>query len=503
MKFKRALTLVLSCVALFSLAMGCERAPGGETTGTEGDSFGVSTETEQSPADTTGLTLEIPTQPWETPVIPGTMGVTGSWGTHGTDGTTTDPGQTEPPIIEPVKEGSVFTLSKTGKNVVVIMLDRAMNEYIPYIFKEKPELLETFDGFTYYNNVISHGGYTNFGVPPLMGGYEYTPVEMNKRDNELLVDKHNEALKVMPVLFSGQGYEVTVCDPVYAGYQWVSDLSIFDGYPGISAYNLKGLISSEGSSTPGVSKAFLESYAIMERLGDLTNITSTRKNTFLFLSNDMTHEPVLLQAPHYTPATHVDNSAYDASCPDDRFTVNGIELKVDTDWKMSHYHVNMSALLRLGEWFDYLRAEGVYDNTRIILVADHGRHLAQIDRLVMGGADTLMDVELYYPLLMVKDFGATGFQTDGTFMTTADVPTLATDGLIENPINPFTGKPISDREKYTHDQLVIVSNDWNVDGNNGYTFKNAWWASVKDNLWVRDNWVFTEDRYVLKEHRLP
>ena len=32
-------------------------------------------------------------------------------------------------------------------------------------------------------------------------GYEYTPVELNKRSDELLVDKQNEALKVMPVLF--------------------------------------------------------------------------------------------------------------------------------------------------------------------------------------------------------------------------------------------------------------------------------------------------------------
>ena len=33
-----------------------------------------------------------------------------------------------------------FTLSKTGKNVIVLMLDRGMGEYIPYLFNEKPEL---------------------------------------------------------------------------------------------------------------------------------------------------------------------------------------------------------------------------------------------------------------------------------------------------------------------------------------------------------------------------
>ena len=157
-------------------------------------------------------------------------------------------------------------------------------------------------------------------------------------------------------------------------------------------------------------------------------------------------------------------------------------------------------MLRLGEWFDYLRAEGVYDNTRIILVSDHGRDLGQIDKLVMGGADALMDVEFYYPLLMVKDFGSKGFTTSDEFMTNADVPTLATGGVINAPVNPFTGKPINNDEKYAHDQFVIVSRDWNVNSNNGYTYKSAWWASVKDNMWERENWTFTQDRFVLKEH---
>ena len=410
--------------------------------------------------------------------------------------------ETEPPEEETVKEGSVFSLSRTGMNVVIIMLDRAMNEYIPYIFKEKPELSDQFDGFTYYSNVISFGGYTNFGVPPLYGGYEYTPVEMNKREDELLVDKHNEALKVLPVLFSQQGYDVTVCDPVYAGYSWDPDLSIFDGYTGICAYSLQKTIGDEQEKIPGLSTAFQRAYAVMDSLADITNITKANKNTFLFLSNDMTHEPVQLQAPNYTPTAYVDNSAHDAAQPDDRFVVNGVELKVDTAWKKSHYDVNMAAMLRLGEWFDYLRAEGVYDNTRIILVSDHGRHLGQIDELVMGGADTLMDVELYYPLLMVKDFNSRGFTTSLEFMTTADVPTLATAGVLDSPVNPFTGNPINNDEKYAHDQLVIVSHDWSVSTNNGYTYKDAWWASVKDNMWERENWTFTQDKFILKEHCL-
>ena len=122
--------------------------------------------------------------------------------------------------IEPI-----IPLSREGKNVMVIMLDRAISGYIPYIFNEKRELLDEFSGFTYFPNTISFGPFTNFGVPGLFGGYEYTPKAMNERKDKRLADKYDEALKLMPIIFSENGYEVTVCDPPYAGYKWVSDLS--------------------------------------------------------------------------------------------------------------------------------------------------------------------------------------------------------------------------------------------------------------------------------------
>ena len=125
------------------------------------------------------------------------------------------------------------TGSPQGKNVVVIMLDRAVNGFIPYIMNEKPELKAQFDGFTYYPNTLSYGYHTNIAAPALFGGYEYTPEGMAERPEVSLKEKHNEALKVMPLNFLREGYEVTVCDAPYANYQWIPDLSIYDDYPEI------------------------------------------------------------------------------------------------------------------------------------------------------------------------------------------------------------------------------------------------------------------------------
>ena len=40
------------------------------------------------------------------------------------------------------------------------------------------------------------------------GGYEYTPVEMNKRDKDSLIQKHREASNLMPELFGKEGFNV-------------------------------------------------------------------------------------------------------------------------------------------------------------------------------------------------------------------------------------------------------------------------------------------------------
>ena len=164
-----------------------------------------------------------------------------------------------------------------------------------------------------------------------------------------------------------------------------------------------------------------------------------------------------------------------------------------------HYQTNMATMLKLGEWFDYLREQGVYDNTKIILVADHGNPNANFEELTFDGRD----VQFYHPLLMVKDFGATELTYSDEFMTNADVATLATSGSIENPVNPFTNNPINSDEKTTHDQLIIVSQKWDVSENNGNTYMPARWASVSSDIWKQENWKFYDSETVLKEHVLP
>ena len=425
-----------------------------------------------------------------------------------------------------IMESPVFSLSTEGRNVMVIMMDRAPGFLVPIIFDEIPELQTQFDGFTYYPNTISFGAHTKHASPAMFGGYDYTPGAICEDSDKTLGQSQNEALSVMPVLFRDEGFDVSIFDPPFAGYMTPPDLSVFDTpeYEGINAYITEGnpYISSydfcgykediwnrnffcyallkvsplflqstvydlgnynmadpclvEGSEysipqivyspnySTGVTENFMEAYDVLVNLPAITRIEEGTEDTFMYLANETSHSPMLLSEPGYEPSQIVDNSEYDIS-HEDRFdvTVNGYVLDMSQYRSMSHYQSNAAAYIMLGQYFDYLREQGVWDNTRIIIVADHGT--MNYDVAFFGEQTSTVvrsGMEAYNPVLMIKDFGSTGFTTSEDFMTNADVPYIATQGIIDNPVNPFTGNPLITNAEYGRPICVYDSQDSNV-----------------------------------------
>ena len=81
----------------------------------------------------------------------------------------------------------------------------------------------------------------------------------------------------------------------------------------------------------------------------------------------------------------------------------------------------------------------VYDNTRIIIVADHG--YSRKGPFSSFPFKENMICGRYNPLLLVKDFDSNSdIVTDSSRMTNADVPFLASKGLVSQQVNPFTGE---------------------------------------------------------------
>ncbi|MBR1470540.1 MAG: membrane protein insertase YidC [Lachnospiraceae bacterium] len=391
----------------------------------------------------------------------------------------------------------IVPLSKEGRNVILIMLDRAVSGYLPFLFDEKPQLVEQFAGFTYYPNTLSFGINTEEGAPALYGGYDYTTERELERTDSTREELHEEALKVLPVVFGETGYQVTVTDPAFGKPEDI-DLSIFDEYPYVKAYSLErnlptgykledyvkarernfffyalyrimpavlqprvydtgGYLAADRSYFMGEDN-FRFGNTVLKNLPELTRIEDGAQDRFLSFCNNTAHAHVLLNLPDYT----------DERIPD----YTGIDIYADkvADGRVLHfrgenenlnagtYHANMAAYLGLGKWFDYLRACGVFDRCRIVLVSDHGFDLRQFDEMNLGNG---VDVQAVNPILLVKDFDDNApFRVDDSFMTNADTAALLTEGLIDTPRNPFTGSVLDTSGKEGGVNILWSSGEW-------------------------------------------
>ena len=81
-------------------------------------------------------------------------------------------------------------------------------------------------------------------------------------------------------------------------------------------------------------------------------------------------------------------------------------------------------------------------------------------------------------------------------MTNADVPTLATGGLIEDARNPFTGNPLDSHQKQADAFYVLASHHWDVAKNNGTTYKPSPWIEVRRPFLNPDSWHYIDETQV-------
>ncbi|MBP5442071.1 MAG: membrane protein insertase YidC [Treponema sp.] len=420
-------------------------------------------------------------------------------------------------IKSQIKEDAGSTrihLSKTGKNVFILMLDRAESSYFPHILKANPNLSKIYSGFTYYPNTVSYNGHTLMASPALFGGYEYTPLEMNRRSEEPLVDKHNESLLIIPRILTEQAnFTADIYDSSWGNYSYEADMSFTNSYEKINGGVLKGRYT-------GDIKKKLDSYdsnVLMESVNRNLFFVSLFREVPAFLrdivyykgtwwcSETVSDEDSLLDwyatLYYLNDITDFDNKNNNLTIITNEAThanedishLNLTSTPIEFNEESPSYETNIVCLEAIGKWLNFLKENNVYDNTRIIIVADHGIGYGPTAK----ERYTTTDLSGYpkdslNPLLLVKDFNASGnLVTDNTFMTNADTPFLSIKDLVSNPTNPFTGKLLDDGSCKLNGVYVTTDNLFkphHSSSKNIFTVKDNSWFTVKDNIFVDENW---------------
>ena len=440
-----------------------------------------------------------------------------------------------------VRDTKDINFSTNGKNVVVIMLDRSCGAYFNFVLSNKPELKNIYDGFTFYENTLSCGSLTLFGSPPLFGGYDYLPQNANKRNDTLLVDKHNEALTIMPYNFSNNGYNCTIANLPYENYNIVGKeplmsnmnnvnrINLTDGavnkffYSNLVDYNygknainrafvfysimktmpvvVKGIIYNDGYYLDGnISLGLrdtLVNYYAFDNLINKFNFSDDSSNNFLMFDNELTHNHNRNILPYDTFSPDVIEDINTTIKYPVKNNLYGEEFVGD----YSHLSTEIAAYLQIAKFLEYLKNNNVYDNTRIIIVGDHGTdYNHSVDNKYYFECENgrYITVDNYNPTLLYKDFFQHGsLNVNDDFMTNADTVLLSMDKIIDNPINPYLNKKIVAKDRDV-DQVDIYFHDKEKGYNpfnykDDYIFTNSNISCKPLNIFDKDSWLIRED----------
>ncbi len=366
--------------------------------------------------------------------------------------------------------------SRTQPNVLFIFLDRFMGSYVESILKSDPEVATRLSGFTWYPRTVSAGENSIAGVHPMLGGYDYLPVAMNAR-NLLLRDLSVEAFAIMPYNFSRKGYHVNVINPRGLAFTMDGDCRFLE-MDGVTCTHIPKTISRNMAERLGIPINDLAKSNYTELLVLLGGMRAAPYVTKEILLRRGPWKPFLDHSAGTTFREWAELHAWpemsdtSASGPNMNFISNILahepyymgedckplreKLEIPADevrrrghsslFSLQHAVAARCALLGVADYLDYLKAEGVYDNTRIIVVSDHGIVGPVEDdstRAVRGGAtgDAYLRMR---PLLLVKPRGAQGpLQVSEQYMPNAEAPRIACEE-IGGCVNPYlANKPIA------------------------------------------------------------
>lgn len=430
--------------------------------------------------------------------------------------------QEKNPVTDPPGYAAKLLSFSKEQNVLIIMLDMFCGGFIPEILEKNPDIEECLSGFVWYDNTLSTSNVTFGSVPSIVGGMEFTVDNTERQKGSTLEGRIRKAYRFYPGFFGGQSFAIAFADP---SYLWATDLEtdkdiivgkskdfvpywlchekkenlggilitpaqysrifsaigVFKGSPFLLKPKIyrKGRWLKMNSLNVKVRHA-VENLALLDSVPDLSNTDSPQK-TFKYICSEITHLPwcidssgkisrkVVSDIPLYKSYPGLNMMFYNPSLP---------------------YYTYVRTLRILGKWFKWMKKAGIYDNTRIIVVSDHG--YSGIDPM-FGDYKVIRDkngklVETtgrVHPLLLVKNFKSRGpVKRSDRFMTNSDTPAIASTGIASS--NPF---PDPFALKAERKKLVVNFVPSRPVENDKYTYKIMGQYRVKDSIFNKSNWA--------------
>jgi hypothetical protein len=352
--------------------------------------------------------------------------------------------------------------SRGKPNVLVLFLDRFMGGFVESILKEEPQLREALDGFSWYPLTLAPGENSIAGLHPLLGGYDYTPREMNRR-NLPLRDLSVESYSLLPYNFTRKGYAANLVSPRGLGFTVEGDCRFVSHIKGLTCthipltvtkrlaerhkvpmkaladslyadllvllglmrgmpYVLREVLHARGPWRPYLDHSAgttFKQWAELKSLPVLTSVSAEQSNLNIVF-NMLPHEPYFMGEDCMPRSSMLE-------APEDAKDRGHVSL-----FSFQHYVAARCSLLIVADYFEWMRKQGVYDNTKIVIVSDHGIVGSVEDRssrAVKGGTTHNVFVRSR-SVLFVKERDAKGpLKTSKKFVPNAEVPRIVCEEI--------------------------------------------------------------------------
>jgi len=386
-----------------------------------------------------------------------------------------------------------ISFSKTEQNVIYLIPDAFQGWGMNRMMKENQDLKEKLNGFVWYPNTLAISRVTNTSIGPLMGGSDYAPDILQKdesRSNNQKISDINQELanrvRKNNYLFTSNQLPYSVIDEksydtflpswhkdwdlfydelgidvtLESGYSLLWNNALFFSAPLIfksKIYNNGNWFNTKKSKINKNTSEYMK-YHFFRLLPRISN-TKSKKGNFILIYSQATHHP-----------WHKVNK--DGTITRD----------------VSPYQNNLWLMRTLDKWFDWMKENDVYDNTKIVIVSDHGAHWKQwkgdvdIDIPFKNITDKIIPLKYLLnlnPLLLVKDFNSKNpFSEDWRFLSNMDAPAIAFD---EN--DPTKLEPIINRK------IPAYISWWSRDMGEKNKFSLQTQYEVTNNIFNGDNWT--------------
>ncbi|MEX0986486.1 MAG: membrane protein insertase YidC [Bacteroidales bacterium] len=391
----------------------------------------------------------------------------------------------------PPDPSSSISFSKEKENIVLLILDMFHGWYVNRAVEENPELKNLYDGFVWYPNTLAVSNITGSTIGPILGGYRYTIDKLNQDKDQLLEQKitgiasdFNKEIREKGYRYSGNhiiytkddsltydtflpkwheqwndlNYKLNIGLDREVGYSLLWSNAAFYSAPLIfkpRIYNQGQWFLGKVETNENTSRTM--PYNFLRLLPFISNANSTRPN-FMYLYSSATHHPW------------------------DIIDENGI---IQAD--VTPYENNKWALETLSDWIHWMKKNEVYDNTKIIIVSDHGPHWWSFKGEVDTNIPVIPNARVkkineasmgLFALMLVKDFHSQGeLKEDWRFMSNADVSAIIFNENDPTKVEPPllrtlpTSEVLWERRLWELNQLRIIKQ-----------------FEVTDNMYDLNNW---------------